>query len=268
VQVKVHRLPVVDRRSIVLPEGVLERVERHVVTAAAHAGRLRRAGRHLKRGLLLHGPPGTGKTLTAMHLASRMPERTVLLVTGQGMGLVERCTMLARVLQPALVVLEDVDLVAEQRTRQGTGANSILFELLNQMDGLADDADVVFLLTTNRPELLEPALAARPGRVDLAVHVPLPDAACRARLLELYGRGLRLELEDRDGLVARTEGVSPAFIKELLRKAAVLAADEDGSDPIAVRDRHVDEVLRELVVEGGELTQALLGVERSARRSC
>jgi AAA+ superfamily predicted ATPase len=100
------------------------------------------------------------------------------------------------------------------------------------------------------------------------VHVPLPDAACRARLLRLYGEGLRLELEDPDRLVARTEGVSPAFIKELLRKAAVLAAEEDGADPITVCDRHVDDVLHELVVEGGELTQALLGVERGARRSC
>ena len=67
--------------------------------------------------------------------------------------------------------------MAEERTRQGTGTNAVLFELLNQMDGLGDDADVLFILTTNRPELLEPALASRPGRVDEAIEVPLPDAA-------------------------------------------------------------------------------------------
>ena len=67
----------------------------------------------------------------------------------------------------------------------------MLFELLNQLDGLGDDADVAVLLTSNRPDLLEPALAARPGRVDLAVEVPLPDAPSRRRLLDVYGRVAR-----------------------------------------------------------------------------
>ena len=57
------------------------------------------------------------------------------------------------------------------------------------MDGLADDADLLFVLTTNRPDILEPALAARPGRIDQAIEVPPPDADCRRRLLELYGKG-------------------------------------------------------------------------------
>jgi ATP-dependent 26S proteasome regulatory subunit len=98
---------------------------------------------------------------------------------------------MARLLQPSIVVLEDVDLIAEERTREGA-CSAVLFELLNQMDGLADDADILFLLTTNRPDILEPALASRPGRIDQAIEIPLPDAACRRRLLELYGRGLTL----------------------------------------------------------------------------
>jgi cell division protease FtsH len=56
------------------------------------------------------------------------------------------------------------------------GENPLLFELLNEMDGLSEDADVIFTLTTNRPDLLEPTLAARPGRVDQATEIPLPDA--------------------------------------------------------------------------------------------
>ena len=56
------------------------------------------------------------------------------------------------------------------------GENPLLFELLNEMDGLSEDADVIFTLTTNRPDLLEPALAARPGRVDQATEITLPDA--------------------------------------------------------------------------------------------
>lgn len=202
-------------------------------------------------------------------MATQMHGRTVFLVTGRGMGLVEQACAMARMLQPATVILEDVDLVAEERTHQNTACNTILFELLNQMDGLADDADVLFLLTTNRAEILEPALAARPGRVDQAIEIPLPDAGCRHRLLELYGQGLNLQLAKRDELVARTEGVSAAFVRELLRKAAVMAADE--GDPIRVRDSHMEEALRELVVEGGQLTQRLLGVQRppaTPRASC
>ena len=104
---------------------------------------------------------------------------------------------------------------------------------------------------------MEPALAARPGRVDLAVEMPLPDAASRRRLLELYGRGLTLQVADLDRLVERTEGVSPAFIRELLRKAALLAVADDGE--IVVEDRHLDQALLELVVEGGDVTKRLLG---------
>ena len=66
------------------------------------------------------------------------------------------------------------------------GQHPLLFELLNEMDGLAEDADIIFLLTTNRAELLEPALAARPGQIDQAVELPLPDADCSAGLLDLY----------------------------------------------------------------------------------
>jgi ATP-dependent 26S proteasome regulatory subunit len=258
VSVNFHRLPAIDRAQIVLPEGLLERVERHTLGFATHAEKLLAAGRHLKRGLLLHGPPGTGKTLTAMYLASLMRDRTVMLLKGRGFGLIESSCAMARTLAPSIVILEDVDLVAEERTRSGsTGSSPLLFELLNEMDGLADDVDVIFLLTTNRPDLLEPALAARPGRVDQAIEVPLPDEDCRRRLFELYGDGLALELADLDSLIVRTEGASGAFIRELLRKAALLAADDPGE--LVVTDAHVDEAIRELVVKGGDLTKSLLG---------
>jgi ATP-dependent 26S proteasome regulatory subunit len=122
-----------------------------------------------------------------------------------------------------------------------------------------NDADILFLLTTNRPDILEPALASRPGRIDQAIEVPLPDADCRRRLIELYGRGLTLQLEQPDRLIAKTEGASAAFIRELLRRAALFSADEMG-DQAVVQDRHVDEALHELVVAGGELTKSLLGL--------
>jgi ATP-dependent 26S proteasome regulatory subunit len=152
-----------------------------------------------------------------MYLASRMPDRTVLLITGRGMGLLEQACTMARVLQPATIVLEDVDLVAEERTARGVGCSPLLFELLNQMDGLADDADILFVLTTNRPDLLEPALAARPGRIDQAIEVPVPDAECRGRLFALYGHGLKV-VAPVDRYIERTAGASAAFIRELLRR--------------------------------------------------
>jgi len=203
-----------------------------------------------------------------MYLARQMPERTVLLLTGQTLGLIETSCAMARLLQPATIILEDVDLVAEERSRQGTGANAILFELLNQMDGLGDDADVLFVLTTNRPELLEPALASRPGRIDQAIEVPLPDAECRSRLLDLYSRGLDLQLLDRDSVLQRTEGASAAFLKELLRKATLFAAEDDpaSSKAIPVTDAHVNQALLELTVEGGALTKTLLGLQPAAGR--
>src|SRR5919202_6202127 len=118
-----------------------------------------------------------------------MSGRTVILTAGLGMGLLQPAVQLARMLAPSMVVLEDVDLIAEVRGMPYGHTGPLLFELLNEMDGLAEDADVIFVLTTNRPEILESALAARPGRIDLAVELPLPDAADRRQLLALYGRG-------------------------------------------------------------------------------
>jgi ATP-dependent 26S proteasome regulatory subunit len=258
-KVQFHRLPSITPDQIILLEGLLRRIERQTIGFGKHSAQLLAMGRHLKRGLLLHGAPGTGKTLTAMYLASQMRERTVLLLTGRGMGLIEQsCAMARLLLQPSIVVLEDVDLIAEERTREGACA-AVLFELLSQMDGLSDDADILFLLTTNRPDILEPALASRPGRIDQAVEIPLPDVECRRRLFELYGRGLTLRLEQLDRFIAKTEGASAAFIRELLRKAALFAADEVVDSPV-VLDRHVEEALHELVVAGGALTKSLLGV--------
>ena len=252
-----HRLPEVPRDAVVAPPGVLERIDRHTVGFSRHRDELLAAGRHLRRGLLLYGPPGTGKTLTVMHLVSSLPGWTVILVAGEAAAAIGPACSLARLLHPALLIVEDVDLIAEERTHPHGGAR-LLFQLLNEMDGLADDVDVVFVLTTNRVDLLEPALAARPGRVDLAVELPRPDAECRLQLLELYSRGLDLDVADWSDVIERTEGVTASFIKELLRKAALLALEDDGGAR-TVTLSHLHRALEELLVEGGLLTSALLG---------
>jgi len=254
--VQFQPIPKVQRNDVVLPAGLLEQMERHAISFSEHAGELLKAGRSLKRGLLLFGLPGTGKTLTVMYLISRMPDRTTLLTTGSGMGLIQTVAAMARELAPSMVVLEDVDLVAQERTTPGFGARPVLFELLNEMDGLRDDEDVIFVLTTNRPDILEPALAARPGRIDLAIELPLPDFDGRRRLLDLYSRGVTLEGVDIPGLATRTEGATPAYIKELLRKAVLRALD--GGSGTVVRQADIDGALEDLA-QGGRLAERILG---------
>jgi hypothetical protein len=261
---EVRDLPDVAREGIVLPSGVLERIERHTLRFSEEAEQLRSAGRHVKRGLLLHGAPGTGKTLTAMYLANRMPDRTVLILTGAGLSAIGPACEMARRLEPAMVVLEDVDLIALDRDEYFS--NALLFQLLNEMDGMQQDLDVIFLLTTNRPDRLEPALASRPGRVDLAVELPLPDADGRRNLFVLYSEGLDLRADNLGDLIGRTEGASPAFIRELLRRAALLAIERRGRDGasgsrIVVGDDDLDGALQELAAGGETLTAKLLGMQ-------
>jgi cell division protease FtsH len=253
--VEVQGLPRITREQIVFPSGVLERIERHTKTFADHAEELRAAGRHLKRGVLLHGPPGTGKTLTVMYLSALMPDRTVLLLTGNSLGAIGPACAMARELAPTTLVLEDVDLVAEDRMHGHP--TSVLFELLNEMDGLNEDTDIVFVLTTNRPEVVEPALASRPGRIDLAVNMPLPDDEGRSRLLDLYSHGLDLDVRDRVRFVRATEGTTPAFIREVLRRAALTGAEN--GDATRITDELLAAAIDELREGQSQLTSSLLG---------
>ncbi|HKY25133.1 MAG TPA: hypothetical protein VJM07_08250, partial [Gaiella sp.] len=100
---------------------------------------------------------------------------------------------------------------------------------------------------------------ARPGRVDLAVEVPLPDAPARRRLLDVYANGLTLELAEPDVVVARTEGVTASFFRELLRRAALAAAKRQSSTVVV--DTDVSQALDELLDGAGRLTRVLLGAE-------
>jgi hypothetical protein len=217
------------REDIVLPEELITVVERNVLGMLKHGEALKGAGRSLRHGLLFHGPPGTGKSLMVRYLAQACRQHTIILMSGGQQGLVRQSCQIARLLAPSIVVLEDVDLIAEDREHNRCPV--ILHELMDEMDGLGPRAEVIFLLTTNRPEILESALSARPGRIDQAVAFPLPDDECRRRLFGVYGRGLDLSTLDLNRWVAQTTGVSPAFIEELLRKATLLAAERGESGP-------------------------------------
>jgi len=249
--------PAVTARDVVLPDGVLESIEQHIIGVADWSAELLRAGQHLKRGLLLHGPPGTGKTHTVRYLTGRLASSTVILLTGRSIRFIDQAAALARRLQPSMVVLEDVDLVATDRDYTPDG-NPLLFSLLDAMDGVGADADVTFVLTTNRADILETALADRPGRVDLAIEIPRPDAGCRERLLRVYMRGLAADA-DLDPVVTGTEGVTASFVKEMIRRT-VLVSLRAGERPPVLRDAHFAEVLAEMNSERHALTRSLLGV--------
>jgi AAA+ superfamily predicted ATPase len=258
--VRFHRLPEVRRDQVILPDEVLRVLERNTIGFFRNAQKLLDSGRSAKRGLLLFGKPGTGKTFTARWLAQSTPGITVLLMSGEQLWLIRECCQIARMLAPSLVIMEDVDLVASARDESRHPMYQVtLHQLLNEMDGIDAPAAILFLLTTNRPDAIEPAIASRPGRVDQAIEYPLPDADCRRRLIDLYGQGLVLELRDMDSIVARTEGASPAFIQEMLRKAALFAAEDSSGDELRVTDEHCQAALRELLFSGGELTRRLLG---------
>jgi hypothetical protein len=255
--------PQLDRAGVILPPALLDGIERHVLGIARHADLLRASGQHLKRGLLLYGAPGAGKTHTVRYLIGKLRGTTVIVISGASLGYISAACSVARALQPAVIVVEDVDLIAEDRDSYAR-EQPMLFELLNEMDGLGADADVTFLLTTNRADLLEEALAARPGRVDHAAEIPIPNGDARRRLIELYRGSLVLDLTDTDEVITRTEGVTASFLKELLRRAALVAAEAangGGADsgPLHVTDADMTAALDELLDVRSQLTRVLLG---------
>jgi ATP-dependent 26S proteasome regulatory subunit len=183
---------------------------------------------------------------------------TTLLITAEQVAWIGEYFRLARFLQPAMMVIEDVDLIAREREEMQNPAQEVLLnKLLNEMDGLREDADVIFILTTNRPDHLEPALASRPGRIDQAIEFPLPDEEGRKKLIELYSGGLELSPPLMDLLVRRTERASPAFIKELMRRAAQFQI-EVGKDSVLAQSA-VDAAIEEMLFAGGALSLKLLG---------
>lgn len=257
-EVRVHRLPAVTSDAIILPGQTLDMLERNVFDFFQQRKELRRLGLSLRKGLLFHGPPGTGKTHCINYLASRLTGHTTLLITAGQICFLGEYMALARLLQPSIVVMEDADLIARERTSMhGPGEEVLLNRLLNEMDGLQEDAEILFILTTNRPDELEPALAARPGRIDQAIEFPLPDAGSRGRLVDLYGHRLEFGEEIRNEAIRRTEGMSAAFIKELMRRTAQynLARMRDGG----VERQDLDMALREMLFEGGRLNVKILG---------
>ena len=139
------------------------------------------------------------------YLLSQSAGTTAVLLSGGALARIAEAAKLARALAPSIVVLEDCDLIAEDRSF-GHGPQPLLFEVLDAMDGLDSDSDVAFVLTTNRVDMLERALAQRPGRVDLAVEIPMPVEHERLALLQLYARRLAFSTPALEAAAAQTDG--------------------------------------------------------------
>ena len=258
--IMVHKLPSVQREDVILPEATLKLLDRNILKFVGSRSQLRVLGQSTRKGILLYGPPGTGKTHTIRYLASNLPGHTTLIITAAQVELLAHYMNLARLLQPSMVVIEDADLIGRDREHMGPCEESLLNRLLNEMDGLKQDADILFILTTNRPEQLESALASRPGRIDQAIEVPLPDDIGRRTLVQLYGRGLPLGEAVVTEAAQRTKGVSAAFIKELMRRIAQASIARDGGASVESGD--IGDALDDMLFAGGKLNVKLLGGAR------
>jgi ATP-dependent Clp protease adapter protein ClpS len=122
--IMVHRLPAVDREQVILPEQTLKLLDRNVLKFVGSRDALRRLGQSTRKGILLYGPPGTGKTHTIRYLAANLSDHTTLIITAEQMAWLSAYMSLARLLQPAMVAIEDVDLIARDRNEMAGHARN------------------------------------------------------------------------------------------------------------------------------------------------
>lgn len=262
--ITVHKLRQVARDEVILPAATLDLLERNVIRFVQQRPQLARFGQSTRKGILFYGPPGTGKTHTIHYLARALPGHTTLIISAEQVGLLGEYMTLARLLQPATVVIEDVDLIARDRESMNSAGEEVLLnKLLNEMDGLKESAEILFLLTTNRPAALEAALAARPGRIDQAIEFPPPDEPGRAKLIRLYAPQAPLPEDVISNIVRRTQGVSGAFIKELMRRIFQSYLERGGTGDVIAAD--TDQALDEMLFAGGSLNRQLLGAGTAAK---
>jgi cell division protease FtsH len=225
-----------SREDVVLPASVWAALDRNVGGLYAALDRLSAAGLATNRGILLEGPPGTGKTAVCRALANELVG-SVTVIFCDATTVVHGVRDLYRQLKhlaPALVVMEDVDLVVGDRAN---GSGPALLDFLVALDGaMSDHVGVVTIATTNDPRAIDPA-AKRSARFDALVEVPAPDAAGRAAILARYLRDLgrtSTDAVDVDRIASVTNGMTGADLRELVSDAVLhlaAAAGDGHEDP-------------------------------------
>jgi len=235
---------------------VKRRLQHAVEWPIKHAGAFARLGLAPPRGILLHGPPGCAKT-TMARAAATASGATVITLTaadvfskyvGEGERTLRAAFARARRAAPAILLLDEIDGMVGSRSGGGGGGAGdvgarVLSVLLTEMDGLEPaGGSVLVVATTNRPGAMDAALM-RPGRLDLVLYVPPPDARGRAAALRVHARGVPMAAAvDFDDVAARTERFTGAELRGVVREAA-LAALRENMGAVEVAQRHVDAAL-------------------------
>jgi hypothetical protein len=251
--------PEVGADDVVMDESVRQLLWRNVIDLQRRRDLLKAHGVPIRRGVILHGPPGTGKTFATRYLCAQLPATTRIVVAGSALQQVTAIFALARLLQPSLVILEDVDLVFTTRDINIQG--SILGELLDQMDGLRPHEDVGFVLTTNAIDRIEAAIKDRPGRISQCIHLGAPGRELRRRYLAHYLARYVTTGLDIDVLAAKSGGATQAFLKDWVHRAAQIASERlaAATDKLELRMSDFDVALREARISGQDATNRIIG---------
>ena len=177
------------------------------------------------RGVLLYGPPGTGKTLIAKAVASEsgvnfVPIKGPQLLSkwvGESERAVREVFKKARQVAPSIIFFDELDALTPARSG-GTDSHvteSVLNQILTEIDGLEELRGVVVMGATNRPDMVDPALL-RPGRFDRLVYVGEPGREDREKILSIHTRYIPIEGSTMDELVEMTEGLSENDLEDLV----------------------------------------------------
>lgn len=198
-------------------------------------------GAHIPKGILMVGPPGTGKTLLAKAVAgeanapffSISGSDFVEMFVGTGASRVRDMFKTAQKSAPCIIFIDEIDAVGRQRGAGMGGGNDereqTLNQLLVEMDGMTDNAGIVVIAATNRPDVLDPALL-RSGRFDRRVTVSLPDIKGREAILQVHARNKKLASDvSLANLAKRTPGFSGADLANVLNEGAILAVRKNES---------------------------------------
>jgi SpoVK/Ycf46/Vps4 family AAA+-type ATPase len=188
----------------------------------------------LRRGFLLSGPAGVGKTLAIKIICSELKGKaTIIWLTAANMSkafIMKKAFDLARELSPSVIIMEDLDLLFQDReTGEGT-VPTMLGELLNQLDGLVENDQMIVLGTTNYIKKIEKALKNRLNRFNRIIEFSLPDEEIRLKMLNLYTKDLRLESIDLGEFARKTKEFTGAQLKELVQTASIYAIDQNSLD--------------------------------------
>ncbi|WP_455951232.1 ATP-dependent zinc metalloprotease FtsH [Arcanobacterium haemolyticum] len=249
-----------DRPSVTFADvaGADEAVEelQEIEEFIDHPDKFRKMGAKIPRGVLLYGPPGTGKTLLAKAVAGEAgvpffhisASEFVEMFVGVGASRVRDLFTKAKKLAPAIIFVDEIDAVGRNRGQGMGGGNDereqTLNQLLVEMDGFDERANVIVIAATNRPDVLDPALL-RPGRFDRQIAVDAPDLKGRAAILKVHAEGKPLaEGIELESIARRTPGFAGAELANLLNEAALLATrrghDKIGEDDL---DEAIDRVI-------------------------